>query len=188
MMFPRAHQPSGKLVLVLFFVTNAVFSLMLIYSIPKLMSYASGLEIFDMSPTGYNYEMAVALLNGLGEEGRAFYYRHLMLDTLYPALFAVCYYLLFHWVANKSQLQSNGWLWLSALPLLSALFDYLENIGIYAMLQSYPDLSANLVEMTSWFTVVKSMSATLYWFALLTVAAVGLVKWLKKRRVATAGG
>ncbi|NMS52567.1 hypothetical protein HKB18_01865, partial [Vibrio parahaemolyticus] len=64
---------SGKLILVLFAAANAVYMVMLIYSIPKLMQYTGGLPLFDMSPLGYSYPDALALLAALGEEGRSVY-------------------------------------------------------------------------------------------------------------------
>ncbi len=64
---------SGKLVLLLFAATNVVYGFMLLYSIPAVMHYSDGLPLFDMSPSGYHYQDAMALLTSLGEQGRHLY-------------------------------------------------------------------------------------------------------------------
>ena len=45
---------NGKTVLFLFIVTSRVYLVMLTVTIPKVASYADGLRILDMMPTGYD--------------------------------------------------------------------------------------------------------------------------------------
>ncbi len=61
---------SGNVVLLLFIVTNIIYMTMLLYSLPRVASFAPELPLFDMSPTGYSYAKAVELLDALGEQGR----------------------------------------------------------------------------------------------------------------------
>ena len=102
----QAIQPriNGRIVLVLFVLTNAVYFAMLTYSIPELMSVSDGLPIFDMSPYGYSYQQALAILSCLGEEGRSFYLStQLVLDLFYPLLFGLCYSSLLQWLIKLIQ-------------------------------------------------------------------------------------
>ncbi len=164
---------SGKLVLVLFAAANAVYMVMLIYSIPKLMQYTGGLPLFDMSPLGYSYSDALALLAALGEEGRSVYVSiQLVLDLFYPILFALCYSALLQWLTTVGKLSNRLWSYLIVLPMLVCLFDYAENIGIWFMLTDYPDISENLVTLSSLFTLIKSLLTVTYFTGLIMALCV----------------
>lgn len=172
---------SGKMVIALLVVTNLVYFFMLGYSIPKLMEYSSGLPIFDMSPTGYRYEDALALLTALGNEGRAFYHTQLAIDLLYPALFVACYFALFQWLMKWGNTKSHVWQWVSLLPIFAAASDYAENMAIWLMLSDFPGLSSLLVTVASALTITKSAVTTMYWLALLVLIAIVSVQKYKKR-------
>ena len=161
---------TGKLVMVLLFLANAVYLLMLFYSIPKLIQYSGGLELFDMSPFGYSYQTAMALLLALGENGRHFYQStQLVLDLFYPLLFALAYSSLALWLAKGCKRNCKVMLYLAVVPIFVCLFDYLENISIWVMLSDFPAVSDGLVATSSLFTVVKS-SLTMFYFSGLILA------------------
>ncbi len=172
---------TGKRVIALLIVTNLVYFFMLGYSIPKLMGYSSGLPIFDMSPTGYSYDEALALLTALGREGREFYYTQLAIDLLYPALFAACYFSLFQWLIKWGETRHQIWQWVSLLPIFAAVSDYAENMAIWLMLSDFPAISHLLVTVSSALTITKSGVTTVYWLALLVLIAMALVQKYKKR-------
>jgi len=68
------------------------------------------------------------------------------------------------------------------LPLIAGLFDYFENIGIITMLINYPNDSQILMNLTSLFTVIKSMATTIYFLGLLTVLIIVGIKTLSRRK------
>ena len=81
---------SGKVVLCLFVITNAVYLVMLSETIPRVQSFAPNMPLFDLSPAGYSREQAISLLKSLGPEGRkAYLFPQLALDFVYPGLFAI---------------------------------------------------------------------------------------------------
>lgn len=174
-------KPEGKWVVALLIVTNTVYAIMLTYTIPTLMEYSAGLPIFDLSPMGYSYGQAVKLLSALGNIGREFYLIQLALDLVYPFLFGLSYYLLFQWILSKNYIRSSVWQLMSVLPILAALFDYSENIGIWLMLSSFPNLSEVLVKTVSMLTMAKSMLVMSYWLCLFVLMAVVLVRIFKNR-------
>ncbi len=140
--------PSGKIVLLLFILTMAVFSLMLLYTIPKVESFAPGIALFDMSPAGYSYEHAISLLETLGEVGRSVYlFQQLPVDFVYPGLFAISYALFLTWLFAKSFEPNSKIFFLVLVPVLGGLFDYLENIGIILMINAFPNISQSLVRV-----------------------------------------
>lgn len=159
---------SGRLVLALFTAANAVYMVMLTYSIPKLMAYTNGLPLFDMSPFGYSYQDAIALLSALGEEGRNVYASlQLALDLFYPLLFALCYSALLLWLVGLGKFANRLWSYLANVPILVCLFDYAENVSIWFMLAGYPELSENLVAVSSAFTLIKSVLTMTYFIGLI---------------------
>ena len=46
---------SGKVVLILFVLTNLIYATILGFSIPLVLSFAPESILFDMSPAGYSY-------------------------------------------------------------------------------------------------------------------------------------
>jgi len=158
---------SGRTVFILFIMTMAVYFLMLFYTIPMVESYASNIELFDMSPSGYSYQDAMSLLERLGDAGRTIYLtRQLPLDFIYPGLFALSYTLFLIWLFSKSFKDSSRIFYLAFIPALGGLFDYLENIYIIRMINSFPDLSAGLVQAASTFTLLKSIFTTVFFLLL----------------------
>ena len=132
----------------------------------------SGHTPFDMRPSGYGPEDAAMLLEALGAEGRAYYLAcQIPLDTLYPATLALTMIATLLWIGQRipeSKLVRFG----IALSATSALFDYIENLGIAAMIWSWPSISVPLVYAASSATIVKSVITTL---AVLVVLLSGVI-------------
>lgn len=169
---------SGKIVLGLFTATMAVYLTMLFYTLPAVESFAPQKALLDLSPSGYSYEYAISLLQALGPEGRSIYLKlQLPLDFIYPGLFAISYSLLLAWVFNKGYASNSKIFYFALIPFFAGLFDYLENIGIIQMINSYPNVPHGLVNLTSTFTILKSGFTTTFFILLL----VGLYKVIKKR-------
>ena len=172
---------SGRIVLFSFILTMAVYLLMLLYTIPKVESFAPGIALFDLSPAGYSYQHATSLFEALGETGRSVYlYQQLPADFIYPGLFAISYSLLLIWLFAKSFKPDSKIFYLAIVPALGGLFDYLENVCIVLMIKSFPDLSQELVTVASSFSVLKSIFTTGF-FLLLLIGFVAYIVLLIKR-------
>lgn len=179
---------TGKIVLILFLAANGVYFAMLGYSIPKVMAYSEGLPLFDMSPMGYSYEVALTLLNQLGEKGRNVYLSlQLVLDLFYPALFGLCYFCLAQWLIKLGRLKNLFWFIISLLPILACLSDYAENFSIWLMLTKYPSVSKLLVSVSSFFTLVKSISTMVYFSGLIILLCLLAGRKLRRQLVGTEG-
>ncbi|MEO9824406.1 MAG: hypothetical protein ABJF50_08330 [Paracoccaceae bacterium] len=121
----------------------------------------SGHVPFDMRPLGYGSTEAATFLEALGMEGRAYYLSHqIALDTLYPAMLALTLIATICWfgqhIPNRNLVRFG-----IALSVGSALFDYIENLGIVAMIWNWPEVSVPLVYATSTATILKSALTTL---------------------------
>ena len=173
---------SGKAVFISFILTMAVYLLMLFYSIPRVESFAPGIALFDLSPTGYSYQHAILLLETLGETGRNVYlYQQLPIDFIYPGLFAISYSLLLVWLFTKIFAAGSRMFYLAWVPVFAGLFDYLENISIISMIRSFPGLPQELVMIASTFSILKSLF-TMAFFLLLFVGIITFfVSFLKRK-------
>ncbi|WP_111979983.1 hypothetical protein [Algibacillus agarilyticus] len=169
---------SGKIISALFVFTMVVYIAMLSYSIPAVTKFAPEIPLFDLSPSGYAYNYANELLHTLGADGRNLYLSiQLPLDFIYPGLFSVTYSLMLVWLCKKLLIKNTKIYYLALVPFLAGIFDYVENIYIIKMINSFPDLQVSTVKIASLFTVLKS-SFTLIFFILLIV---GFVMLLKKK-------
>ncbi len=138
---------------VLVTVTAAVYLLMVVWSGPRLSYAAGGLMPFDVRLFGYTQASAQAFLDALGPDGRAFYLGvQLRIDALFPALFALVTGFALWWL----YVEKSGPMRLAilVLPALGAVFDYLENARIAAMLRAV-NPSPDLVAAASQATVLK---------------------------------
>ena len=167
---------SGKIVLFLFILTMGVYATMLMVTIPAVQAYAPDKPLFDMSPAGYSYEYAAALLEDLGKAGRQIYLaQQLPLDFVYPGLFAISYTLLLIWLFGKGFRAESLIFYFAFVPALAGFFDYLENIGIIFMLRSYPHLAAAPVFFASLNTLLKS-GLTIGFYLLLLAGIIAYIR------------
>ena len=159
---------SGRKVLLLFISTNIIYVIMLMITIPKVMNFSGGMKLPDMIPTGYNAEYVNSLLNTLGDKGRdAYLFNQIPIDLIYPFFFGISYCLVLAYILNKLGKLKGYLFYLCFLPLFSGLFDYFENIGIIIMLNSYPDNSIILTQITNVFSVLKSTVTIIYFIILI---------------------
>ena len=159
---------TGKVVLVLFALTMAVYLTMLSYSIPAVTAFAPGLPIFDLSPLGYSFNYANELLDTLGSEGRNLYLStQLPLDFIYPGLFSITYSLLLVWLFGKTFNGNSNVYYVALVPFLAGIFDYVENLFIIKMINTFPDLQVNTVKIASTFSILKSSFTTVFFILLI---------------------
>ena len=175
---------SGKKVLGLFLLTNTVYLFMLAFTIPTTMAFSKGMKLLDMMPMGYDLNYVKELFSSLGEKGRETYLTtQLPLDMVYPLLFGPSYSLVFAYFLNKLNKLNAPYVYLCILPILGGIADYVENLGIIIMLNSYPDLTGSLVRITSLFSVIKSSSSSLFFITFLLVLIAYGFKTLKGKKI-----
>lgn len=155
-------------------IATVIYVLMISVTLAHIEA-VSGQVPFDMRPLGYRPKDAATLLEALGAEGRAYYLSYqISLDTIYPAMLALTLIATLSWFGRRmpgSRLVRSG----TILSVGCALFDYLENIGIVAMIWSGPEVSTALVYAASTATIVKSALTTL---AVLLALLIGLL-WVR---------
>ena len=176
----------GKKILFLFLLTNFVYAFMLIVTIPKVMTFSNGLKLLDMMPTGYDSDYVNLLFETLGDHGRyAYLYNQIPIDMIYPLLFGISYCLILAYFLNKLHKLKNPLFYLCLLPLIAGLFDYMENIGIITMLANYPNNSQILIKITNGFTIIKSLTTTVYFLSLIIILIILGIKTLNRKKTST---
>ncbi|WP_323789762.1 hypothetical protein [Psychroserpens sp.] len=173
---------SGKKVLGLFILTNVVYLFMLFVTIPKTMGFSSGMKLLDMLPTGYNQDYVNELFKTLGKNGREIYLTNqIPVDMIYPLLFGLTYSLLLAYFLKKLNKLKSPFSHLCILPIIAGIADYLENIGIITMLNSYPDLTKTMVNTTNIFSIIKSTSTSVFFITLIVILIILGIKFTKKK-------
>ena len=137
----------------------SIYALMINVTLAHIEA-VSGHAPFDMRPFGYDPIEAATLLEALGMEGRAYYLSHqIALDTIYPAMLTLTLIATICWFGQRipnRKLVSFG----IAVSVGSGLLDYIENLGIAAMIWNWPQVSVPLVYATSTATILKSALTT----------------------------
>ena len=161
-----------------FIITMSVYLLMIFITIPTLNRLANGLDIIDVLPF-YDGEYVVRLLEYLESEGRHYYlYRQIPLDMLYPLLYAFTYgKILKHFI---DKLDFKRIRWVIFLPVVAAVFDYLENIGIGVSLYRFPSLSDTILSALPFFSLLKNFFVVLYLLAFFGLGIVVLLRRIRK--------
>lgn len=161
---------------------SAVIYLIMINLTLAHIEAVSGYIPFDLRPLGYGSADVAELLEALGTDGRAYYLAYqIPLDTLYPAMLALTLIATLLWMGQgspKSVIVRVGIL----LSIGIALFDYIENFGVLAMILTWPDVSDGLVYAASAATIAKSVFTTL---AVSSVFLSGIIRMRSLRALTT---
>ena len=173
---------SGKKVLGLFILTNLVYAFMLMVTIPKTMAFANGMKLLDMMPAGYDFNYVKKLFNALDDIGRETYLTsQIPVDMIYPLLFGISYCLVMGYFLKKINKLHTPFIYLCLLPIVAGIADYLENMGIITMLNNYPDITETMVLTSSIFSIIKSISTSMFFVALLIILILLGIKLLTKK-------
>lgn len=175
---------TGKKVLIFFLLSTAVYLVMLLVTIPRVMSFSGGMKILDMIPTGYDAAYVNELFTKLGEPGRqAYLYGQIPFDLVYPALYGIGFCLVLAWFLKKLGKLQGFLIYLCLLPVVAGFFDYCENFGIIAMLITFPEIPANLVTVTNIFSILKSSLTSIYFIVLIVVFIIFGFKMLSQKQI-----
>lgn len=180
---------NGKTVLIFFVLSTLVYFLMMTFTVPDLAGIANGMKILDLMPEGYDKQYVDSLFTALGENGRhAYLYYQIPLDLIFPLLYGVGFCLLFAFFLRKINQLTSPFFYFSFLPLIAAISDLIENIGIITMLTQFPNYSEETVTISSTFSFLKSSTTTIYFIALIFLLVAFGVQYSKSKRSETVLG
>jgi hypothetical protein len=100
---------------------------------------------------------------------------------IYPMLFGLSYCLLLGYFLKKLNKLNTPYIYLCLIPIIAGIADYFENIGIITMLKNYPELKETTVYATHIFSVIKSISTSTFFIALIVVLIAFGIKVLNRK-------
>ena len=138
-----------RAILILVILYGAVFGTIL-FTLGQLAEISGGYGILDFDQ-GYDMARVREVLGSYGAEGMKHYGRIQLLDLFNPALYS-----LIAAVFTRLLWRERGPDWLCLIPLLGGLGDYAENITLFLMARSYPEISSELVSASSTLSFAKN--------------------------------
>lgn len=157
------------------------------FGIAKLQEITGGATILDMQFTS-GPDQVYAVLDALGEVGRAFYLTHIVpLDLVFPFAYGLFLSLAISWVLLRFLPADSPWLFLNFAPVAAAAADYCENAGVLTLLLTYPARLDPVAMWTSGMYVIKFAFSVLSFttlFAALAVWAAIVLKGHPRRSAA----
>jgi hypothetical protein len=124
----------------------------------------------------FTAERAYALLDSYGEEGRRIYAYAELVDLVYPLAYATMFALVIAFTWKRILPPGSRLLRLCVLPVAAACVDYLENIGIFTLLATYPARLYGVATATGVFNACKWALAV----CSIALAAAGVLGWIAK--------
>jgi hypothetical protein len=171
--------------------SQSIYFLMLSQTIPQISQESRGMKPFDMMPLGYSFHYANSFLSHLTDQGYNLYkYVQLPLDTFFPILnfgagFCMLVLLLRSYGSLRKEKKSRftSFLhWVSLfLPFLAMICDYIENILILNMLTFKETVPIIIVSAANIFTIIKSMSTTIFYSICLLVVISISIRWMQNK-------
>lgn len=158
----------------------ASYAIMILLTIPAVESYTPGLTIPDLLPMGYTSGYLYEFLTVLGEQGRQAYLVQLAMDLIYPFTLGLSFYLGFRRYTSSRDLPVFLNKFLLLLPWSITLFDYSENITIFTQILFFPQELKLIGFLAPIFSVLKTLSNTVAFTAVLVILVVKFVSYLRQ--------
>ena len=137
--------------------------------------------IIDVRPN-YNAEEIKAFFTSIKTEGRAIHqYITGVVDMIFPFAYGFLFILLSAFFLKRITSSDSKWMYLSLVPLLLMIVDYVENFNTLELLRAYPDLSAEMVDSASQITGIKATLTSVSMGLPLVLGVIWLIQWIRKR-------
>ena len=137
-------------IILFFFISQLIFSTIIFPKYQNQLKAIAGetSAVLDVR-ISYDLETVQSLFDQYGPEGRAISMKvHYLIDMLYPIFYGGFLVLLLIYLMEKNN-------WIGWLPLAGIVLDVAENLSILRLLNQYPNITENMVLMSSVFTMGK---------------------------------
>ena len=138
-----------RAILILLILYGAVFGTIL-FTLGQLTEISGGYGILDFDQ-GYDMARVQEVLGSYGTEGMRLNGRIQFFDLFNPALYS-----LIAAVFTRLLWRERGPDWLCLAPLLGGLGDYAENVTLFLLARSFPEISTGLVSASSTLSFAKN--------------------------------
>jgi hypothetical protein len=132
----------------------------------------------------YSAEDLYRMAEAYGEEGRKFYIRaRYTFDLVWPLVYTFFLITGLSWVTRKAFAAGSLWLRSNVVPILGALFDYLENVSTSVVMARYPAQTGVLDGISTLFTMAKWVFVNLSFVLLLIGVVAGILAWVRSNKI-----
>lgn len=164
---------------------NFLFWLWLIdYSpigVAGLLKITKGVSILDFE-TRYSADFAYNFLASMGEAGRAFHLIKIMpLDIFFPASFMLLQFCWMSYFLKKITKKESSFRLLPILAIIYMLLDWTENIGITAMLITFPKRLPVVAVTTGIITSIKLTVVATSLGVIGLAVLISIIHWIKSK-------
>ena len=167
------HLTNPRAILILLVLYGIVFGTILV-TLGQLTEVSGGYGILDFE-RGYDMARVYEVLGSYGAEGMRLNTRIQLLDLINPALYS-----LVAAVFTRMLWRERGPSWVCLMPFLAGLGDYAENVTLFLLARSFPDISETLVSVSSTLSLVKNGLMVVGLLPLLMGLAVLIVRLLRR--------
>jgi hypothetical protein len=151
------------------------------FGLKQLQEITGGPTILDMTFTT-GPESVYAVLDSLGEAGRAFDLTHIVpLDLVFPFTYALFLALGISWGLSRLLSEGSPLLLLNLAPVFAAAADYSENAGVITLLLTYPARLDPVAWFVSAMYVIKFAFSAVSFITLVAALAGCTVVYLLRR-------
>ena len=126
-----------------------------------ILDTGGGANLLDNRTSGYSPESAYAMISAYGSQGITYHLMLAVADVFFPptlAFFLLLAITYFYMPFFQSWPLAR---WLTALPVVYLVSDYLENIGIVTMLLSFPTRMPGMARLANFMFMSKNLSSTI---------------------------
>ena len=128
----------------------------------------------------YTSQDLYCMADAYGEEGRVAYIQgHFTFDVIWPLVYTTFLICVLSWLTRRGFAEGSSWQYVNLLPLLAALFDFLENASTSLVMYRYPTRLSMLAALAGIFTTLKWVFVGMSFLALLI--ALGAGAWNRKK-------
>lgn len=131
-----------------------------------------------------NYDLAEIndFFGKIKEEGREIHaFTTGVVDMIFPFAYGILFILLSAYFLKKITSPDSKWMYLSLIPILLMIVDFIENTNTLNLLETYPNLTAEMVDSAAQITSVKSMLTSISMFLPVSLGLIWGVKWVMNR-------
>lgn len=163
-------------IFVWFLASHAVLLAMMTFTFPAIEQQIGAVP-FDLRPMGYSVDDARQIVDHLDDETTALYLfpQLLLLDLLYPPFLALFLGSLLLRLGTLIRWSPKRIAIVVALPFMTMVFDYTENIFVIALITETSTVAPKMVTASSTFTILKGVTTSVAWGLIL----VQFVRWIQ---------
>lgn len=159
-------------------IVTASLSIVMGYFSQQFLILSAGLPVPDMR-FGYSFTDIQNLFSIVGKEGLLLYRNIQIIDMYYPLAYSLSFAVGIMILIRNCPERFQAIKVAALVPIVSAIFDYIENILIATQTFSYPTLDETLISIASAFTIMKwstLLISLILFFALALVAFVTAIR------------